>query len=265
MRLSICGLWLGLLYFLQIEFNELTWFMILLNFIRGFTGFRAFHFTRYYTRLVISALYDITSFIFIFSYGILACGVLLTFSDYDQNLFRVWISSYDLSLGLFNAEKDDPIKYVSFIIASIFNMVIMLSLLISILSDSFDKFQTESVDIDYKEMAQEIINMEYLLFCRKKKSEKMHLHICDTKHLFDDGKDWEGKVRMIEKHTVEALFGIKQTNSLVIEKIKEMSEEIKRNGADLQGRLNLNNLKLENLEKKIMNLAKEMKTKPKNR
>ena len=264
-RLSICGLWLGLLYFLQIEFNELTWFMILLNFIRGFTGFRAFHFTRYYTRLVISALYDITSFIFIFSYGILACGVLLTFSDYDQNLFRVWISSYDLSLGLFNAEKDDPIKYVSFIIASIFNMVIMLSLLISILSDSFDKFQTESVDIDYKEMAQEIINMEYLLFCRKKKSEKMHLHICDTKHLFDDGKDWEGKVRMIEKHTVEALFGIKQTNSLVIEKIKEMSEEIKRNGADLQGRLNLNNLKLENLEKKIMNLAKEMKTKPKNR
>lgn len=264
-RLSICGLWLGLLYFLQIEYNELTWFMILLNFIRGFTGFRAFHFTRYYTRLVFSALYDITSFIFIFSYAILACGVLLTFKDYDQNLFRVWISSYDLSLGLFNADKDDPIKYVSFILASIFNMVIMLSLLISILSDSFDKFQTESVDIDYKEMAQEITNMEYLLFFRKEKSEKMHLHICDTKHLFDDGRDWEGKVRMIEKHTVEALFGIKQTNSLVIEKIKEMGDEIKRNGADLQGRLNLNNLKLENLEKKIMNLAKEMKSNVKNR
>lgn len=259
-RISIVASWIVLLYFYQLEYKELVWVMILFNFVRGFTGFRAFHFTRYYTRLVFSALYDITSFIFIFSYAIIACGVLLTFDDYNDSMFRFWISSYDLSLGLFNADKEDPVKYISFILASIFNMVIMLSLLISILSDSFDKFQTESVDIDYKEMAQEIINMEFLLFFRRKKSEKMHLHICDTKHLFDDGKDWEGKVRMIEKHTVEALIGIKQTNSLVLEKIKDMTQEIKSNGAEMQARLNLSNLKLENLEKKMIGLAKDIKT-----
>jgi WD40 repeat protein len=262
-RIFLVVTWIWLQFDQGKDYDEVTWIMILFNFARGLTGFRAFSFTRFYTRLIISALNDIFSFFLIFCYAIVACGVLLTFKDYDKSIYRIWEFSFDLSLGIFTSDKEDLLQYVSFIFASIFNMVIMLSLLISILSDSFDKFQNESTDIDYKEMAQEILNMEFLLICRKRNVQKMFLHVCDTKKLFDDGKEWEGKIKMIEKHNIEALGGIKQTNNYIIEKVKTIEKENNQHYFDLQKKIDLNHLKLEKLEKKILASIEEMKVKKK--
>ena len=263
MRIVSIAFWIFQVFSGYEVMDEVTWGMILLNFIRGFTGFRAFNYTRFYTRLIISALFDVSSFIFIFCYAIIACGVLMTYHDYDRSIFRIWEYSYDLSLGVFASNKDNFLEYLSFIFASIFNMVIMLSLLISILSDSFDKFQNESTDIDYKEMAQEIINMEFLLFCRKRNTQKHYLHICDTKHLFDEGKEWEGKVKMIEKHNIEALASIKQSNTFIIDKIRTIEHEITKHNSDMQKKINLNHIKLETLEKKIIASINEIGVKKK--
>jgi hypothetical protein len=59
------------------------------------------------------------------------------------------------SSNLEHGEKFN-LEYVTFMLAVVLNVILMLNIIISILGDSFDEFQSFAVYYDHKEMAQVI-------------------------------------------------------------------------------------------------------------
>lgn len=199
-RLGSCFVWLGL-NITSVQMNSVTWTMVLCNFIKGIIGFRAFDNTRFYVRLIFTAFKDSYSFIFLICYSTLAFGVLYYASlpERDHSLFKdFWKIPYELSLGNFSNSDHFNLEYSYFILASLVNIIMMLNLLISILGDSFDKFQLASIEIDYKEMVEVILEIESIFLWRKGIENQEFFSLCEEVKACADGEEWEGKIKVIE-------------------------------------------------------------------
>jgi len=199
-RSSLCLLW-GFFSFVmsQEDLFIITWIMVVLNFFRGLTGFRAFDTTRYYTRLIIRAFKDSSPFLSIFFYSTFAFGVIyfVSMEGVEVSIFSVWKSPYELSMGdIETANKDDPAIYLYFMMASVINVIIMLNLLISILGDSFDSFQMDALQIDCLEMAELILEIEGLMFWKRSMNQKKYMQTCQEIE-GEENQEWEGKVKMV--------------------------------------------------------------------
>ena len=215
---------------------SLTWFFVMLNFLRGLTSFRALDGTRFYILLILGSVADIFSFLFIFIYITIAFGIVnsTTIDNKNDNLFQIiWAKPYDMAHGTFDHEQDIGLEYIGFFFASLFIIIVMLNLLISILGDSYDKFQLESNKLDYKERIGTVYECEVLFFWRARIEESKIFAVCD----YPPGKgkigedDWTGKV-----------FAIQRTMTTTIDALKcEMKDEFKK----------MNSMQNE-LEKKIM-------------
>ena len=115
------------------------------------------------------------------------------------------------------------LKYVIFLIATIVNVIIMLNLLISILGDSFDKFQVSANDIDYHEMADVITEIETVMFWNRRKNDTQHLIVCDIKKdpcRVNEG-DWEGKISAFDKMLSNTINPIKHSIDEILIELKK--------------------------------------------
>ena len=102
-----------------------------------------------------------------------------------------------MNIEQFNDNNIQSLEYAYFILASILNVIIMLNLLISIVGDSFDKFRTESVELDCIEMTEFVIELENLMFWKRQDQEKAYLQICQEPKIEGSTDLWEGRVRAI--------------------------------------------------------------------
>ena len=201
-RLSFCGVWVY--YYFNNEEAPIfvAYLLAAFTLLRGITGFRCFSGTRYYVRLVFDSAANIKDFLFLFFYVTLAFGILTNLSQSDSIAFQaIWINSYSLNLGSFGEFQEINISYLIFFFATIINVIIMLNLLISILGDSFDKFQISAAEIDYMEMVDVIKEIETVMIWKRHRTDKGYLIVLD---LFRDqgGSDeskWEGKISKISK------------------------------------------------------------------
>ena len=82
---------------------------------------------------------------------------------------EIWMYPYDLNIGAASHGNTFDINYISFFVATVINVIIMLNLLISILGDSFDRFQVSAAEIDYMEMAQTLAEFETMMFWKRSK------------------------------------------------------------------------------------------------
>ena len=194
-RIYFCAAWVVMYYHSQPSIT-LTWSMICLNFIRGLTGFRCFDGTRYYVRLIIISVLDIKNFLFIFFYTTFAFGVIISVSKGDDiNLASSWMNSFDTNLGNFTHSDSLDLAYLVFFLASIMNVIIMLNLLISVLSDTFSEFQVTANENDYMEMAQCIYEIETMLIFNRKKNYFEYLLVWDNpddEEAYTRGRVWSG-------------------------------------------------------------------------
>ena len=183
-RIVITFIWIVLVLLSEKPSEKLTWFFASLNFIRGLTGFRAFSWTRFYVRLILSSVLDITSFFFIFVYMTVSFGVVnFTSGKVHGTLFEIlWTIPYDMAFANYEHDNELDISYTSFLLASLLIIIVMLNLLISILSNSFQNCQISSSELDYMEMIETIFEGEILLFWRKEEVSKAYLAICDVPH-----------------------------------------------------------------------------------
>ena len=112
-------------------------------------------------------------------------------------LTDLWINAYYSNLGEFdNKPETFNLLYITFFISTVINIVVILNLLISILGDSFDKFQVSASEIDLREMTSVLYEIESLLFWRLKSTDEgMYLYACDSLYAIKD--DWKGKVQII--------------------------------------------------------------------
>ena len=257
--LQLCFSYLFLYYCLLNKTNtSIEYSLLILLFFRGLTGFRCFSGTRYYVRLVLNSVKDISSFIFIFFYSTLAFGAISSLHNNDFSFENLWIKSYDLNLNVFDA-NESSLAYLIFFFATIINVFVMLNLLISILGDSFERFQLSALEIDYIEMVDVIREIEILIIwnrfpCVNYENEKGYLIVCD---ISSDDKlnrafDWEGRISMIERNTAREIKPIK----LDTEEIKtEMKAEVRNNNIEIQNiKAEIKNMKIEmqNMKTEIM-------------
>jgi WD40 repeat protein len=165
----------------QIHSKLLGWMMVLLSFFKGLHGFSAFNRTRFYIRLIYRAIYDVYPFLFIFSYSTLAFGALYCTSiDFSISSFvALWKTPFELNLGSFDNDNVFSLEYLYFMLASMLNVIIMLNLLISILSDSFSQFKEEAVELDYIEKLALIIEIESVFLMKVGKGERGYFHLCE--------------------------------------------------------------------------------------
>ena len=180
-RICVTFTWVIMVFYSINPHQLLTWFFIFLNFIRGLTGFRAFNSTRFYVGLILESVLDITAFFVIFIYITLTFGLLnSTITEVEGSLFQIiWVNPYNMIFGEEIPFNTFSLAYISFFIASFLLIVVMLNLLISILGKTFQDFQVESVELDYKEMIDVIYEIEILMVFRFCNRSNYFFAICD--------------------------------------------------------------------------------------
>ena len=130
-------------------------------------------------------------------------------------------------MGNFGNDYDEfSFEYAFYMIASVSNVIIMLNLLISILGDSFERFQIDANKIDCMEMIDAIIEFEKLLSWRKAANETYYLQFCSKKESYESVKDWQGRVNKIEQM-------IETSNQKTIEKMTAIEENINKKFQEL--------------------------------
>jgi WD40 repeat protein len=212
----------------QQDLLYLTWFMVILNFFRGLSGFKAFDTTRFYTRLIFRSFFDSISFIMIFFYSTFAFGAIYyaSLGLKKATLFNLWQSPYNLNMGNFDGDNDNGLVFAYYMMATIINIIIMLNLLISILGDSFESFQSESKEIDCLEMIGLVIELETIIFWRRHMNTKAYIQKCD--HLeFEGSEGWEGRVLTLSTAIKKLRIDSKENFNLLFKKIDDLSKRIK--------------------------------------
>lgn len=242
-----------------------VWGMIFLNYFRGLTGFRAFSQTRFYLRLISRSFFDTIPFIIIFFYSTIAFGVLdygLIPSKNPDSVFTIiWKSSYDLNLGNFTNNSDNfDLKYVHFMLASVVNVIIMLNLLISILGDSFEKFQVEAGQLDAMEMLDVIAEIEKIMFWARESSQNVYIQRCYQRGYASSSQNWQGRVFKIEKKIDE--FSNKVVNTMLKDNLsldkrfKSLENSIK----PLQNTSGNNEIQISAIQSSIEDLGTKIET-----
>lgn len=215
-----------IIYRLEGGANEsFDWVTILINIIRGITGFRAFSMTRYYIQLIIQSIIKIIPFLLIFVYTTLAFGLLnnvgLKYSDIT--FASLWIDSFGLVFGDPGnmASSEINLIYATYLVAAILNVIIMLNMIIALLGDSFDEFQILAKYYDNREMIKVILEVEQIFSLFYMRKEKKFLHICEN--FYSEEEDmWQGKVvdmRLLIKNSIE------ESNKITGE-VKQQIEEL---------------------------------------
>lgn len=247
LRTVITFYWI-VLYLVGSEIREIfDWSFVTLNLIRGLTGFRAFNVTRFYIGLIFQSVYDISSFLLILIYMNVALGIVLfaaseSLDSFDNNFFiLLWVKPFDSIFGNIDQPTEFSIKYISFFIGNLLMVVIMLNMLISIFSNTFQKFQVTSVEQDYKEMINAIYECEILLFWRARNRSKAYFAICsrpeakaEKDRAVEKISAMERKVSSMQKNMEKELINSqKEMENRFVEAVKKMEKKFEKKQNEL--------------------------------
>lgn len=148
-------------------------------------------------------------------------------------------------MGNFDNSGYTELQYLSFTLASLINVVLMLNLLISILGDSFESFQKSAQALDFKEMLDVVIEFESLMFWKRKSGKRTYLQMCDL-------------YQQSDRHMTETGKFKSQNNKLDVFKI-EIMENYDTKSLRLEEKINEKiNEKIQTLDKKFLTLEKHM-------
>ena len=219
----------GILKIFGFTNKYLLWATLAVNIVRGLTGFRAFDTTRYYIRLIFQSLQNVKSFLMIFIYSNVSFGVLVVAcSEEPQISFKsIWVDLFNLSIGDIGelSGSDMSLSYFTFLIACVVNVILMLNMLISILGDSFDEFQSKAVVYNYTEMTQVIIEVEQIKYCFSPSDSHSYLHIALPAYRNIDDT-WTGRVQDFRRHLSQVSKAIESSNESLQIKFQEISSSI---------------------------------------
>ena len=241
------------------SYSFLRWTIALLNLLRGITIFNLFDGTRFYKDLIFRVIKDIRHFFLLFIYSTLAFGFLFMISREETLRFdSLWEKSYSLNFGEYGSTPDGIyyLEYAVYLCATIINVILMLNLLISILSDSYEKFQIDQYTINIKEKAK--ISKEFLdmMIWTSKRSELKYVKVCKAGFEVDSDETWEGRSRFMEKKIDRCIMEITNGNILIENKIASIESSITEMTAlriqELEARMNESNaLRIQELEKRL--------------
>jgi WD40 repeat protein len=159
-------------------------FLLLISWFRGVSYFRIYKPTRYLINLLIAACKDIAAFLIIIFYSDLSFAIVFYSinalgPDNTGNFFAYATSFYDLNLGNSNTSNFYGLSWVYYVAVTIFNPIIMINLLISILGDTYENVKAAEVVNDAEELISLILEAELLLFSKREIANKYFMHMVD--------------------------------------------------------------------------------------
>lgn len=175
----------GYIAVVQSTTTFLVWF-------KFFYFMRIFASTGYYIRMIVDVMNDMVAFLLILLVSIVAFAdsfLALAMANSEDSGMRFVngligsiIYTYRTILGDMQMDPTGlempALAMIFFLICTFFNMIIMLNLLIAIISESFGKVNSNSVNAKYQEMAALIAENYYLIPDDKRESyAKKNLHL----------------------------------------------------------------------------------------
>lgn len=96
---------------------------------------------------------------------------------------------------------------ITFVIGTLFLTIMMLNLLVAVISDSYARVESTSVEEMYKNFADLIAENEYLVYSNKLEDHDDmgdYLYIAKVDKNDDaDGEAWEGKLENVKKQMIK--------------------------------------------------------------
>jgi len=183
-----------------------SFLVMLLSLLRGITTFQTFDATRFYVRMIFVVTHETLSFIWVFFYSTLSFGLLFATVNPDEahNFLNTWMIPYELNMGNFDVHDKGSWYWMVFMAAALVNVIIMLNLVVSILGDAFDKFQSIAEAADILGKAEVLYEYERMMWWRRESGRRQFLQICRPEGQSEGVNEWAGKVEEIKKELKKA-------------------------------------------------------------
>ena len=194
--------------------------VIIFSWTRGISYFRMFDGTRYMVRLLSEVIKDMREFFVVLFYSTIAFSFVLYLRNPSLSFSAYLTVSYRMDLGDFDADYTTAFDWIVFFLATMLNLTIMLNLLISIMGDTYAKVQESNDIANYQELTEMIIEIEKLMFWKKRLAHKHYLQQCDflTREESNNDKILE-KIRNLKVQ----IGGMEKDMNFIKEKVKDNS------------------------------------------
>lgn len=198
------SLFLAYVIRVQLDYTDNPRLLSVLLFVtmfRGISYFRLFSDTRYYINLLFEVVKDLVPFLIILYYS--SIGFAMVFLSLDRgndnvySNYLVWTYPTDVP----NAPQDGYTQqdWLTYFLVSMLISIIMLSLVVSILSDTYARVNEHSVVAESQTLAQMIYESELLYFWNRKKNQTSFIYLCSVKEeIVMDKSDILKKVKKLK-------------------------------------------------------------------
>lgn len=203
--------------------------VVLLSWIKGVSYFRLFKDTRYLIYLLYKVCKDIRAFIIILIYSTLAFAFVSTVlgkTDHDTSFQNHLLSSYQLNFGNIQDVQYDILEWIVMSLIVIVNPIIMLNVLISIISDTYDRVQKEIMCADMQELAGMVLEVELMMWWARKKGKACYFQICEhkLKIMPYTEEPWEKRVKKLERRMINLESEVIKSRDMILKKLDKHSE-----------------------------------------
>lgn len=200
-----------------------------LSMVRTGSLFRLFRRTRYLIRMIQEIVWDMWPFLIVYFYSIFSFAWLFLVldesngKDETDSYSSSWLKVYMFNFGQYDTGSYEVLQWISLIVTTTVNPLLMMNLLIAVMGDTYDRVQQDIVVADLKEIASQLYDIESVMFWRRNKGRPTYFQICAYSEGMSDSISmddiWEGKVRQVTK----AIAGLGQ---LIQENTKPVNEEL---------------------------------------
>ena len=211
--------------------------LITLSWVRGITYFRIIKSTRYLVKLLFQVFIDIFPFLAILFYSTLAFSLILRsfISDKDAIFFDNLTKTYMILIGEWDYPNEANFNSLILFFATLLNTVISLNLLISILTNTFNKVKDNQIVADSQELNQMIVEAEKLIFWKREFDDKFYLHAIEKDtDLNDDTNKLDILIKKLKSKVARVDVGLESYD----EAIENLRDKLKIYNAEIQESLN---------------------------
>ena len=99
--------------------------------------------------------------------------------------------------------------------------------MISILENSYEKFQSEAVEISTVEMLELVIEIETIMFWKRTAGNKRFIQVCDEVKYESIAEEWEGRLKAVKDVIKKSEKFNRDEFRNVFEKIARIEKKIK--------------------------------------
>ena len=230
--------------------NILTIIVSILFWLEGIDAFKVFDSTRYYIWLIQEVIKDTFAFFLVLIYFVVAyCGVIGT--TVNSDIWETFKVSYRLLLGDFDVGDFNEVQWVVFVLGSLLNLIVMLNLLISIISESFDKITFEAKESDTRIRLELILEVENCLFWNRNAEQPEYLYFIQEYSGEEEDTEWESRVRKVYNDS-QVIKNKIAGNSREIQEVRQEVQEMKTKlQSEFQGMKEDMQKKMENIQVKL--------------